>query len=185
MFKFNKKKTQQNADLATRQAQEIMSQISLYLPDPDTVLKAQNSGTIHFKDLLNDPHVSAVFEKRKSGVQNLEYELQNDNCSPDVMKFFENYLKSIDLYALIDNILNCVFYGYQPFVLKWEYSDGLYLPRIEDRPQQYFFYDTQNQLRIRNTGCTWDGALADPLSFSVARNKPTYSNLSPFRLFPR
>jgi phage gp29-like protein len=176
VFKFKKKTIQQNADLATRQAQEIMSRINLHLPDPDTILKAQNAGTIAYKDLLNDPHVSAVFEKRKSGVQNLEYELQNENCSPEVMKFFENYLKSIDLYALIDNILNCVFYGFQPFVLQWEYSDGLYIPRIEDRSQQYFYYDTRNQLRIRNMGGALDGSLADPLSFSVSRNKPTYTN---------
>jgi phage gp29-like protein len=82
----------------------------------------------------------------------------------------------VNLYSLIDNILNCVFYGFQTFVLNWEYSDGLYIPRIEDRPQQYFFYDTSNHLRIRNTGGPADGSLADALAFSVARNKPTYSN---------
>ncbi len=174
MPKMNKIK--QNADKASREAQEIYSTALLYLPDPDTVLKAQNSGSIAYKDLLNDPHVSAVFQKRKSGVQNLEYELQNENCSPAVMKFFEEYLKSIDLYALIDNILNCVFYGFQPFVLQWEYADGFYIPRVEDRPQQYFYYDTANQLRIRNTGSASDDNLAAPLAFCVARNKPTYSN---------
>lgn len=166
---------QNNADLASRQAQEIMSQINLYLPDPDSILKAQNAGTIPYKDLLNDPHVAAVFQKRKSGVQNLEYELQNENCSPAVMQFFEEYFKSIDLYSLIDNILNCVFYGFQPFVLQWEYVNGFYSPLVEDRPQQYFFYNTTNQLCIRPIANSQQ-QLAHPLAFLVARNKPTYSN---------
>ncbi len=166
---------QHSADLASRQAQEIMSQINLYLPDPDSILKTQNAGTIPYKDLLNDPHVAAVFQKRKSGVQNLEYELQNENCSPKVMQFFEEYFKSIDLYSLIDNILNCVFYGFQPFVLPWELVNGFYIPQVEDRPQQYFFYNTTNQLCIRPiTGGKQQ--IADPLAFMVARNKPTYSN---------
>ena len=176
MFKFNRKKTQQNADLATRQAQELFAYSLLYMPDPDTILKAQNSGRVSFKDLLNDPQVSAVFEKRKSGVQNMEFELQNENTTPQVMQFFENYLKEIDLYGLIDNILNCVFYGYQPFVLNWEYKNGLYTAKPEDRPQQYFYYDTENKLRIRNLVNYADGTPADPLAFVVARNKPTYSN---------
>ena len=185
---FNKSKIQSNADQASREAQEIFSNVLLWLPDPDVILKAQNAGSFTYKDLLNDPHVSAVFQKRKSGVQNMEYELQNENCAPEIMQLFDSYLKSIDLYALIDNILNCVFYGYQPFVLQWDYANGYYTPRVEDRPQQYFYYDTHNQLCIRSTNfrvqphgvaslsAAAGGFLADPLAFSIARNKPTYSN---------
>lgn len=149
------------------------------LPDLDPVLRAKGKDISIYRDLLIDPHLSAMLEKRKAGVLSLEWTLTAGDSSARTLKFFKNYFGSsqnIDIYNIINQVLDCLYFGYQPFVIFWDKrEDGFLIPRLEDRPQEYFFYDKDNQLRIR-TKPGYIGILPEPFAFLVARNKPTYRN---------
>lgn len=169
----NKLNTQQ--ELVSRERQLNYFSSLTYLPDPDPVLRAKGIDIITYRELLVDAHLSAVLEKRKAGVLSLLWEIKENSTPKREMKFFNDYFNSIDVYGLIDNILNCIYYGYQPFVIYWDLIEGKRIPRIEDRPQEYFFYDIYNQLRIKSKSDP-QGIIADELSFIVSRFKPSYLN---------
>jgi len=143
-----------------------------YLPDPDPVLRAKGKDISVYRELLIDSHLSAVLDKRKYSVQCMNWEVSGNE--DEANNFFTNYFNNIDTYNLIGKILDCIYYGYQPFVIFWDLVDGKRIPRIEDRPQEYFFYDTENRLRIRTKFN--EGILADEFAFIVARYKPEYLN---------
>lgn len=162
-------------DRANRENQIYYFTSLTYLPDPDPVLRAKGLDIQVYRELLTDPHLSAVLDKRKSGIQSMLWEIDGAGVLKREIKFFQNYFENIDLHHLNGLILDCIYFGYQPFVHYWDLIDGKRVPRVEDRPQEYFFYDIKNQLRIK-TKDTTEGIVADDLAFTVARYKPTYLN---------
>jgi len=145
------------------------------LPDPDPILTSQGIDISSYRNLLIDSHLSAVITKRKSGVTSMEWEIEQKNASDIVLKFIQDYFDGLpNLNNICKKLLDCIYYGYQPFVLHWEIKGGYRLPRIEDRPPEYFFFDNKNQLRIRTKNLT--GILADPMLFLVATQEADYLN---------
>lgn len=169
----NKINSQQ--DKANRENQLSYYSSITYLPDPDPVLRAKGIDIQTYRELLIDPHLSAVLDKRKSGVQSMLWELDGTGILKRESKFFQNFYDNLDIHHLTGLILDCIYYGYQPFVHLWDLIDGRRIPRIEDRPPEYFFYDIYNKLRIRSKDDP-NGIEADELAFTVARYKPTYLN---------
>lgn len=162
-------------DLANRENQLNYFSALTYLPDPDPVLKSKGLDISTYRELLTDPHLSAVLDKRKSGIQSMLWEIEGEGVLKREVKFFQNYFENIDLHYLNGLILDCIYFGYQPFVVYWDLIDGRRIPRVEDRPQEYFFYDTKNQLRIKTKNSN-EGIPAEELAFNVSRYKPTYLN---------
>jgi phage gp29-like protein len=103
------------------------------------------------------------------------WEIKGSGNNKAEVEFLTNYFEEIQLHNLTDNILDAVYYGYQPFVIYWDLINGKRIPRIEDRPQEYFFYDQENNFRIRSRNNP-NGILAEELAFLVARYKPSYLN---------
>lgn len=169
----NKINSQQ--DRANRENQINYFTSLTYLPDPDPVLRAKGLDIAAYRELLTDPHLSAVLDKRKSGIQSMLWEIDGTGVLKREIKFFQNYFENIDLHHLNGLILDCIYFGYQPFVHYWDLIDGKRIPRVEDRPQEYFFYDIKNQLRIKSKENT-SGLEAEELAFTVSRYKPTYLN---------
>jgi len=163
------------SNLVSREKQFTYFSSLTYLPDPDPILRAKGIDITTYRELLTDAHLSAVLEKRKAGVLSMLWEIKNNDASKREISFLYDYFDSIDIYDLIDKILNCIYYGYQPFLIEWELINGKRVPKIEDRPQEYFFYDVNNRLRIKSQSNT-QGILADEMSFIVSRFKPTYLN---------
>lgn len=163
---------------ATRQYQTNYFALISELPDPDPVLQSIGKSSSVYRDLLIDPHLSAVIKKRKSGVLSMKWQIDKKDASTRQHKFFQDYFnksENIKIYNTINMILESIYFGYQPFAVWWQYQGGLMVPKIEDRPQEYFFYDKENQLRIRQRG-SLEGIIPDPYSFIVARNEPSYIN---------
>lgn len=172
LFLADKLNTQQ--ELASRDNQNSHFAGISYLPDPDPVLRAKGMDISMYRELLIDPHLSAVLEKRKAGVSSMLWEVKSNGNQAEI-DFLTDYFNEIGVYELIEQILNCSYYGYQPFVMFWELINGKRIPLIEDRPQEYFFYDQQNRLRIKQRNNS-EGVIADELAFIVARYKPSYLN---------
>lgn len=137
------------AELVNRQYQMNYLSALSFLPDPDPILRSKGKDIQIYRDLLIDSHLSAVLQKRKIGVLAMSWELKANDLSEQIFDFYNDWLQKLDLHYLMNKILDAVYYGFQPFLLTWELVNGKRLPRIEDRPQEYFFYDKNNQLMIR------------------------------------
>jgi phage gp29-like protein len=163
------------SQLATREAQLFSYYFSI-LPDPDEVLAKEGGNILVYRRLLNDAHLFAVMEKRKASVLSMLWEVETPSGSRQAeAKFYNDYFANIDLHGLIELVLDAVFYGFQPFVINWDLVNNLRIPRLEDRPHEYFFFDKDNNPRIRVKNSN-DGILCDPFNFIFARHKPTYNN---------
>ena len=160
--------------LANREAQMGYYSWLTRLPDPDPILIAQGTDISVYRDLKIDSHLSAVLTKRKTGVESMEWEIKGNGASKRVVKFFENLFNELELPDIMTKILDCVYFGYQPFLINWDLKDGMRIPRLEDRPPDYFFFDTSNKLRIRTKDSM--GVEADPRIFINAVYNGDYLN---------
>lgn len=166
---------QEQASLANREAQLSYFGWITELPDPDPILLSQGTDISTYRSLLIDSHLSAVLSKRKSGVMSMEWEIKANKSPDNVRDFIQDYFDNmIKLEKIGKKILDCIYYGYQPFVLNWVNKDNYLLPTIEDRPQEYFFFDISNKLRIRTRDLT--GILADEMIFVTATCDDDYLN---------
>lgn len=173
LYLADKMNTQQ--ELASRKEQTAYLGSIAHLPDPDPILRAKGKDISIYRELLIDGHLSGVLEKRKAGLLSMLWEIKGSGNNKAEVEFLTNYFEEIQLHNLTDNILDAVYYGYQPFVIYWDLINGKRIPRIEDRPQEYFFYDQENNFRIRSRNNP-NGILAEELAFLVARYKPSYLN---------
>lgn len=160
--------------LANREAQMGYYSWLTRLPDPDPILIAQGTDISVYRDLKIDSHLSAVLTKRKTGVESMEWEIRGNGASKRIVKFFENLFNELELPDIMTKILDCVYFGYQPFLINWDLKDGMRIPRLEDRPPDYFFFDTANKLRIRTKDSV--GVEADPRIFITAVYNGDYLN---------
>ena len=161
-------------DLANREKQLNFITSMTYLPDPDPVLRAKGKDISVYRELLIDSHLSGALEKRKISVQAMNWELTENGDQKEIDLLY-SYFENLDMFNMIDKILDCIYYGYQPFVINWQLQNGFYLPFIEDRPQEYFFFDGQNQIRIKSNSNP-SGIIADETNFIFSRYKPSYLN---------
>lgn len=109
---------QEQANLANREAQLSYFGWITELPDPDPILLSQGTDITTYRSLLIDSHLSAVLSKRKSGVMSMEWEIKANKSPDNVRAFIQDYFDNmIKLEKIGKKILDCIYYGYQPFVL--------------------------------------------------------------------
>lgn len=169
------------SEIATRQNFDKIVSYWNMLPDPDPILRKINKDISTYRELMTDPHLFSTIQQRKSGVLSLNWELQQQDSAQSEFEFVNSILNNINLENLIDQILNTPLFGFTVFEIIWK-KDGSYLipDRIDEKPQEWFFFDQYNNLNYKkkfnpNLG-TNDGEIVNPLKFILVQHKPTYSN---------
>jgi phage gp29-like protein len=161
-----------------------------YLPDPDPILRKLNMDQQVYKDLTSDSRVFAMESRRKNLTKHLDWQIDRSEGAGD--KEMELAQLTVDTLAnngfkmkdIISQSLNAIGYGYSVFEIVWGNINGYWLPvKLEEKPREYFTFDTENQLRFRNSlsflGVPVRGAEADPavaMKFILLQNDPTYEN---------
>lgn len=144
------------------------------LPNPDPVLRKKGLNIKVYREMTADAHIGGCIDSRKSGTKRL---LNNIKCQNERSKIYaalSSWIKDIDLYALIDDILNAPLYGYQPIEIMWERTGSLILPSaLVAKPQEWFCFDTNNNFRLKGSG---KSVIVPPNKFLLPRNKPSYTN---------
>jgi phage gp29-like protein len=173
----NKKlKTSLIDEIATKKRSINFSSLSNVLPDPDIVLKKQGKDIKIYKELLCDPHVFACVQSRKAGVQSLEWEINRGADKDKNVELITEILKKIDIYKLINDILNATLFGFQPIEIMWNKVGGLILPaELKAKPPEWFCFDTENNLRFRSKG-NYNGEELPDKKFLCPQNNPSYDN---------
>ena len=113
------------------------------LPNPDKILRQSGRGFQTLRDLKNNYQVGTCIESRKAGVTSKNWKLDKQFCSDKEYNFYLEIFKFIDVYRLIEEILEAPLFGYNPIEVTYE-SDGNYIipTAFTSKPQEWFYYNT-------------------------------------------
>ncbi|QKJ99916.1 MAG: DUF935 family protein [Ignavibacteriota bacterium] len=167
------------SEIATRQNFDKIVSYWNMLPDPDPILRKIGKDITTYRELTTDPHLFSTIQQRKSGVLSLNWELQQQDSSQNEFDLINEVLNTINLENLIDQILNTPLFGFTVFEIVWEKQGNFLIPnRIDEKPQEWFFFDQFNNLNIKknSNSIKFDGEIVNPLKFILAQHKPTYQN---------
>lgn len=147
-----------------------------YLPDPDIVLKKQGKDMKVYKELLCDSHVFACVQSRKAGVLSLEWEINRGLDKDETAEKVIDTIKKLDIYKLINDILDATLFGFQAIEIIWGRVDNLILPiELKAKPSEWFCFDDENQLKFRTKEHYFGEEL--PLKkFLCPQSNPSYEN---------
>lgn len=146
-----------------------------WLPNPDPVLRKMGRQISVYRELMRDPLVGSLVRRRKAAVARLEWRLEGDDTPKNVRDFIDSWLAETDVYHLIKDVLNAVFYGYQPIELIWR-TDSAWLPeKIIAKPQEWFAFNDDGELRYIQNGLLTD-TVPPPYKFLCPTHEADYLN---------
>lgn len=164
--------------------------INQYLPNPDLVLQRQGRDNSLYLNLLTDSHLCAALESRESATLSHTWQLNKKDTPTKFAKIIEywffNYLNEktsiadLDFHELSDNMLDVIYWGYQPIELTWDLVRGFWLPRVLPKPPYWFRWyikDGVPELRFMSTNNPTDGdPPRDIFTLICPRIKPSFDN---------
>jgi len=166
--------------------------INQHLPNPDRVLQKRGQSLSVYRELLSDAHLTATLESRESATLSHDWRIERGDCPVRLHKIIEKWFFSImerkmcieDLSRdeLTSNLLDVIYWGYQPAELTWDYMYGLWLPvQITPKPPEWFrWYINESgipELRFISKTEPIDGEPPpDPWTLICPRIKPSYDN---------
>lgn len=146
-----------------------------YLPNPDPVLKKMGKDISAYREILSDSHVGGCVRRRKAAIKGLEWRITptgNENTDEILTALFDR----LPLSHIISQILDATLFGYQALEVMWESENGLLLPTaIVGKPQEWFVFDEENQLKLR-TKENINGEELPPYRMLLATQNATYIN---------
>lgn len=166
--------------------------INQRLPNPDRVLQKRGQSMSVYRELLSDAHLTAVLDSRESATLSYDWRIERDKCPTRIYNAIEKWFFSIierkmsveDLSRdeLTSNILDVIYWGYQPTELTWDYLYGLWLPiSVTPKPPEWFAWHINAagfpELRFLSKEHPIDGeAPPDPWTLICPRIKPSFDN---------
>lgn len=148
------------------------------LPNPDIVLKKAGKNISVLRNLENHYQVGSGIEQRKAGTLSSEWMLKENNSDKKHFELYDYIFKNIDIYSLINNILDTPLYGYVPIEIVWQKTGEYIIPeKITAKPQEWFYFNTEGEFffKDKNEG---GKKLIDfnSYKFLLPRNNPSYTN---------
>lgn len=166
--------------------------INQHLPNPDRVLQKRGQSILLYRELLTDAHLMATLDSRESSTLAYDWRIEQGDCPSRLYKAINQWFFSIierkskisDLSRdeITANLLDVIFWGYQPAELTWDFVYGLWLPvKITPKPPEWFnwFIDSDGEPEIRFMSVTnpVDGETPpDDYTLICPRIKPTFDN---------
>ncbi len=155
---------------------DFISAFSVYLPDPDVVLRKIGKDIKIYRELLTDAHVGAAIQSRKSGVKSLEWEIDRGKSKSQQAKLITDLFDNLDLDRIIGEMLDAPLFGYSPIEVMWERVGQYILPGdLVGKPPEWFNFSQGNELQFR-TKDNWTGEPVPAKKFLLPRHNPTYEN---------
>lgn len=148
------------------------------LPNPDIVLKNAGKTISVLSNLENHYQVGACIESRKAGTTSTKWELNENNCPKNHFDFYKEIFDYLDIYRLIEDILDAPMYGYNPIEINWQKDKNYIFPTsLVAKPQEWFYFNSEGQFffKDKNQGGKREIEL-NGFKFLLPRNKPTYKN---------
>ena len=124
------------------------------LPNSDKLLARYGRNYEIYREMKNDAHVWSCMQSRKSGTTALEFLIEPNGAESSNIELIEEIFSNLDIYKIENDILDSLFYGFQPFEIIWKNerinNKELYIPfKIIPRPQELFSFNEQGDLLIK------------------------------------
>lgn len=146
------------------------------LPNPDIILKNAGKTISVLSNLENHYQVSACIESRKAGTLSSNWELKENNCNN--YKFYKEIIDNLNIYRLIEDILDAPMYGYVPIEIIW-YKDNSYIipEKLIAKPQEWFYFNSEGSFFFKDKNQNSKRYIdLNDVKFLLPRNKPTFKN---------
>lgn len=149
------------------------------LPNPDTLLARFGKSFEIYRNLKNDAHTWSCIQSRKSGTLALEYYFDSIDSNEEITNFVEKIFSNIDVDSLQNNILEAIFFGFQPIEIIWDYviinGKNYLAPRkFVCEFQEKFGFDKRGNLLIKNDENEFQEVA--PYKYLLARNETNSNN---------
>lgn len=149
------------------------------LPNPDKMFRNLGKSYSTYRELKNDPHVWSCIQSRKSGIISRDYKIIAGAADETVRNEVAKIIADLDIQELMRDILEAPLFGFQPFEVIWEITKGrrkyAYPERIIAKPQEWFAYDTKDNLRFLMQGEA-EGIVPPPMKIINIRYEPSVMN---------
>lgn len=124
------------------------------LPNPDPILRKSGKGLSTLRDLKANYQVGTCIESRKAGVTCKNWQIEKNDCSDKEFDFWNEIFKFIDIYALIEDILETPLFGYVPIEILYQKDSGyIYPEKLIAKPQEWFYFkDNEFYFNSRSDG---------------------------------
>ncbi|MCK9420227.1 MAG: DUF935 domain-containing protein [Nitrospirae bacterium] len=163
-----------SSEIATRQRSIDFYTIGMFLPNPDPVLKKMGKDITIYKELRADPIVRGCITSRKARTKKLLWEIDRGKAQTRQTKFITDLFNRLPVRRMVNQILNAPLFGNQPLEVMWDVQS--WTPKdVVGKPQQWFVYDENNELKFR-TKDNYNGIALPEKKFLVASNDADYEN---------
>jgi len=185
-----KTKIKLTSEWATRDKLEFLNRLMTVLPDPDEILAENGYDFKIYRDLLTDPHLTAAVQQRKLQILQMDWEVVESEAQRGkgigqngIKQKAEKVLNDLPLQRIMSEILDCVLFGMTIQEITYAFNiDGELDPiRIEGKPQEWFIFNSNNELRLRKKSSAGmylfeEGEALPDFKFVVNRYHATYNN---------
>jgi phage gp29-like protein len=147
-----------------------------YLPDPDIVLRKKGGDVRIYEEMQSDPHIGGCLGRRKAGTMIKNWSLDMNNSSKSIFAEVERTLDRLNVFSIINEILDAPWYGFQPLEITWQEVNGLIQPvAVTGKPSRWFCFSAKNELLLR-TKLKLSGEMLPDRKFLLAQHDATYEN---------
>lgn len=163
-----------------------------WLPNPDIVLKRRGQSIAIYRELLSDSHLAACLSSRAAVPMGHDWALVENGCPKRIFKAIQDWFVNIldrktstddiSREELIDNLMDVVYWGYQPAELIWDFVGGFWMPvNVVPKPPEWFGWFIPNsgvpEFRFYDKDNPIEGTPPpDEYTLICPRVKPSYEN---------
>lgn len=147
------------------------------LPNPDPILKKLGKDVSIYKSLLTDPVVGGVVRRRKASVLKQDFRILQENADKKVFEFIENIFNDLNIYEIINDILNAALFGYQPLEVIWTFDNAkAEIKSIEARPPEFFVFNKDLELCLKTGDFAEKSEPVPAFKFLLPRQNHDFNN---------
>lgn len=124
---------------------------SKQIDNPDELLKNIGKDIEVYDSMLNDSHLYALIQSRKSGIISNEWDVDQYESDESIYDFVYSIFNKLDINEAIRNILDAPLFGYQPIEIIWEIIDNKLVPtHLLKRHRANYSFDIDRNLIFTN-----------------------------------
>ena len=129
-----------------------------------------------YRKLLHDGFLAGCISQRVLAVQGLNWGVDKGKAKSGVAKSVDAWMKKLPMNRIIEEAMNCRWFGYQPMEVMWDLQDGKWIPvDIVGKPPRWFVFNTDCQLMYRSRE-KWSGTVVPPNKFLLPRSEASFEN---------
>lgn len=170
-------------EIASRERSADLFGADQLLPDPDQVANRLGYSTADWISVLRflqtDPHVWACCQSRKAGTLSREWEIVEPerNAESRPLEVIERWAGTLDMYRIMSDILDAVFFGMAPIEIVWQTDGNLWLPAgVTGKPPEWFAFGYDGRLRFLSRHDQWQGETLPDHKFLLPCHGAGYFN---------